>query len=186
MLEKIKEVREKLEVEKSNSKRLLLSSLYSSLYLGLSKEEQECERKYMEKMDFILSEEDCYDFLKNDNEIFKDFFEKCDRKYLINDYCCYFLFPENKLKLEEAKDIIYQVLDSINVDKLKSYDKLYCFDKINYKDLERYDGVCCNTFDFFDPIVSMDNKIDKQVNFICTAVHELGHAYENIRLKINN
>lgn len=45
MKEKLKQIREKLEIEKSNSKKFLLSNLYYSLIQELSNEEQKQEEK---------------------------------------------------------------------------------------------------------------------------------------------
>lgn len=180
MLEKVKEIRKKLEKEKNNSKRYLLSNLYFTLFQQLSNEERKQEEKYLCQMDLILADSCFYDFLKSDNELFQEFFSKCNKKFLENDFNCYELFPNNKLNLKEAKEISYQILDDINPDKLESYNRLYCFDKIHYCDLEAYLGKCCNTFNFLDSTVFLDKNIDKQVEFICTFIHELGHEYENI------
>ncbi len=180
MLEQIRKVREKLETEKSNSKKLLLSNLYLTMYQNLKEDELKHEEKYFKKMNLLLNEFEFYDFLKNDNELFRYFFEKCNEKYLDNDFKVYELMPNNKINLKDAKEIVYAILDSINFDRLKSYDRLYCFDKIKYDDLNSCIGMCYNTFNCLEPSVVIDKKLDKQVDFITTLVHELGHEYENI------
>ena len=43
--------------------------------------------------------------------------------------------------------------------------------------------MCYNTFGHSEPIIYIDKKINKQVPFIITLVHELGHEYENMFMK---
>lgn len=173
----IEEVRNSLEREKSNSKRFLLSNLYVALYNLLNEEEQNYENKFFNQIDLILNEYEFYDFLRNDAEIFSDFSLKtCDR-YNKTDFKFYGLYPENKIKFDEARAIIFDILNDMGIDNI---EKLYDFDEIKYRNLENCEGVCINTFGFFDGNIVLDEKINKMVVFIKALFHEIGHNYENL------
>lgn len=180
MKEKLKQIREKLEIEKSNSKKFLLSNLYYSLIQELSNEEQKQEEKKEKGIEFLLKDYEIYDFLRNDNEIYKEFYTKTNKKFKENKFHSYELYPENKINRKEAKDIVYEILDDINIDNIKSYDRLYCYNKVKSEEQDICIGKCYNTFGFTDPIIITDSNIKDQVTYIKTLVHELGHEYENI------
>ena len=173
----IEEVRNRLEREKSNSKRFLLSNLYITLYDFLNEEEKNYENKFLNQIDLILSDYEFYDFLRNDAEIFRDFSLKtCDR-YKKAGFNFYDLYPKNKIKFDEAKEIIFDILNDMGLDNI---DKIYDFDKIKYRNLENCEGVCINPFGFFDGNIVLDEKISKMVVFIKALSHEIGHNYENL------
>lgn len=180
MREIIEKVRDRLENEKSNSNRFLLSNLYIALYDLLDENEKVYEDEKNKGIDFILTNYDFYDFLKNDAEIYKDFAFKIDEKFREYDFNYYDLFPKNKLNLSDAKDIVSDILRDINVDNVGIFDKLYDFDKLIYKDLVAFEGLCFNTFGLFDGNIVLDKSIDKMVIFIKDLVHEIGHNYENL------
>ena len=183
MLTKLKQIRQQLEMEKSNSNKFMLSSLYCSLLDCLTGEEVKEELSHNNGMELLLKDYEFYDYLINDNQLYKNFYEKTEKKYQENEFKLYDLYSENSLKLKEAKEIVYGILDSINVEKLESYKELYCFDKIKLEDLNQALGMCYNTFGHFEPIIYIDKKINKQVPFIITLVHGLGHEYENMFMK---
>lgn len=173
----IEEVRNSLEREKSNSKRFLLSNLYVALYSLLNEEEKACEEKFLNQINLILNEYEFYDFLKNDAEIFNDFSLKtCDR-YNKTDFKFYGLYPENKVNFDKARDIIFDISNDMGIDNI---EKLYDFDEIKYRNLENCEGVCINTFGFFEGNILLDEKINKMVVFIKALFHEVGHNYENL------
>lgn len=173
----IEEVRNKLEMEKSNSKRFLLSNLYVTLFNQLDEKEQKEEIKYIKNADLILEKACYYDYLENDIEIFEDFASKIDDRYKKTNFNFYSLYPENKLNLNEAKDIVLDILNDIGIDNI---EKLYDFDKIKYKKLDNAEGYCINTFGLYKGNIVLSENIDKIVIFIKDLVHEIGHNYENI------
>ncbi|MGM9878946.1 MAG: hypothetical protein ACI31R_02860 [Bacilli bacterium] len=173
----IKEVRDKLEMEKSNSKRFLLSNLYVTLFNLLDEKEKQEEFEYAYNIDLILETDSYYDYLKNDGEIFKNFASKADNRYKKTNFNYYFLCPENKIKFDEAKEIIFEILKDAKIDNI---EKLYDFDKIKYKNLEDCDGYCINTFGMFQDNIVLNKDIEKMVIFIKDLVHEIGHNYENL------
>ena len=179
MLKQLQQIREKLEIEKSNSKKFLLSNMYYTLLVNSSEEVKKQEAKYFEQIELLLKEYQFYDFLKNDNEIYKDFYTKINKEYTKNKYKYYGLFSENKFKPSEAKELTYEILTSMGIDKFKSYERLFCFDDIKYVDLDNCMGNCYNTFNYEKPNISIDSKINKQATFLKTYLHELGHEYEN-------
>lgn len=180
MLEQLKQIREQIEIEKSNSKKFLLSNLYYSLLQELSKEELQQEQKNLENTELLLKAYEIYDFLKNDNEIYKEFYKKTDKKYKQNNFNFYGLYPENKLKHKQANEIIFEILEDINIEKEESFKRLHCEGKVQLSNLEFCIGKCYNTFGYTEPIIYADLNIKDQVTFIKTIVHELGHEYENI------
>ena len=86
MLKQLQQIREKLEIEKSNSKKFLLSNMYYTLLVNSSEEVKKQEAKYFEQIELLLKEYQFYDFLKNDNEIYKDFYTKINKEYTKNKY----------------------------------------------------------------------------------------------------
>lgn len=69
----------------------------------------------------MLKDYEIYDFLRNDNEIYKEFYTKTNKKFKENKFHSYELYPENKINRKEAKDIVYEILDR---HKHRQYKKL--------------------------------------------------------------
>lgn len=177
MKKMIEEVRNKLEKEKSHSKRFLLSALYCSLYPSLSAKEQALEAEHIEEIDFILSFERIYDYLREDADIFEEFANKIENRFEETEFTYYDLYPQNKLNYDEARHITFDILENMGIENISN---LYTFDKIRYQDLDEAAGYCINTFGLFDGNIFLDKNIDKMVIFIQSLLHEIGHNYENL------
>ena len=173
----IEEVRKKIEMEKSNSKKSLYSSLYITLLSQLSEVEKEEELDLIKNVELIIETAPFYDYLKNDLDIFNDFSTKVNNRYEKTNYNFYSLCAENKLNIKEAKEIVSEILNDMNIE---NKNDLYDFEKIKYQPLEDADGCCINTFGLYKGNIVLNDKVDKIVLFIKYLIHEIGHNYENI------
>lgn len=183
MKEKMEKIKNLLERETNNSKRYLLSKLYTTFYCFLDEKEKEEERHFLESTELYFDVPEFYDYLRCDKEIFIDFISKINKRYEGTDFNFYYLTSENKLNFQEAEEITSTILEDMPIfDK----DRLYDFSSLNFQDLSYYYGFCINTFGLFKENITIDSKIDKIVTFVKTLCHEIGHNYENIYMSSMN
>jgi len=178
MVERFRKLKNAIEIEKSNSKRWMMSKLLITYYESLDEDDKKILQKELDEVSLILETEDTYDGLMNDRKMHLDICDKVIEEFYKEGFEDYCLYPENKLNLKTSEEIVSDIVTDIGFGADDLYKRLKDNNNILIKDQDKM-GYCINGLGVDDSLIVVDGKIDKMVTYIWCLLHELGHAYEN-------
>lgn len=180
MLDKMIELCNAFERERSNSKRWAFTIVFDSLYEKLTEEEQEYIDNTYGHLRFYDRDFHFEDSLMNNYNVHLETFSKLKDRYKESDFNFYSLVANEKIGQGELVEICDMIIDDLGLEDLKKlFNDLLKKKDINVGEIDYGLGVCLNNFALGDSYIVLNNKNINDVSSVSTLMHELGHAYEN-------
>lgn len=180
MLDKMIELCEAFERERSNSKRWAFTIVFDSLYSKLSDEEQEYIDKTYSHLRFYDKDFHFEDSLMNNYDVHLEMFKRLKDRYEDSNFNFYSLTANEKISQNELVEICDAIIDDFGLEDLrKLFNDLMKKKNINVGEIGYGLGICFNNFALGDSYIVLNNRIVNDVSAISTLMHEVGHAYEN-------
>ncbi len=193
-MNKIDELLEKLEYEKSSAKRWMISNLICIYYARLDEKEK---IKYYKKLfgkkanSRLILDSGYYDLLISNFDIHLNITSKIYDVYkelgYYNDTFAS-LYPKNKVSSKKEEEILLEFLNSVDsasgaiYNNLKNSNNIILTENFKPEDSEyesEYLGTCINGLGIEPDKISLENGNSPSVTYLQTLVHEIGHSYEN-------